>query len=70
MVDGIVFETNPARLRHARKMVASGIGPRELDKFRPRLRAHVIQFLGKLLHKPDKFLDHIREYVCRLLNIH
>ena len=61
MTDGILFEKDVGRLRQARKLVASGIGPRELDKFRPHLKVHVVSFLGRLLQKPEKFLDHIRE---------
>ena len=59
MEDGIVFEPNPARLRQARRLVSSGVSPRELDGYRPQLRAHVVNFLGQLLESPKSFARHV-----------
>ena len=61
MDEGILFETNGGRLRQGRKLVASGTGPRELEKFRPQLQSHIVSFLGRLLQHPDRFLKHVRE---------
>ncbi|TCD60834.1 hypothetical protein EIP91_009423 [Steccherinum ochraceum] len=60
MNEGILFETNPLRLRQARRLVALGIGPRELDKYRSQLRTHVVSYLGRLLEDPDEYRRHIR----------
>ena len=61
MDEGILFETDPQRLRQARRLVAACVGPRELDKYRPQLRAHVVSFLGRVLENPREYGQHIRE---------
>ncbi|KAH8103831.1 cytochrome P450 [Cristinia sonorae] len=60
MDGGVLFETNPVKLRQARRLVATGVSSRELDIYRPQLRTHIAKMLEKFLHTPDKFLDHIQ----------
>ncbi|TCD60372.1 hypothetical protein EIP91_010263 [Steccherinum ochraceum] len=60
--NGVTFEPDPARQRLARRLVATGVGPVEITKYKGRLREHVTKFLGHLLRTPDKFLDHIRDF--------
>ncbi|KAH8103808.1 cytochrome P450 [Cristinia sonorae] len=59
MDEGGLYETNPTRLRHARRLVASGVSARELESYRPQIRSHINTLLGRFLNTPDRFFDHI-----------
>lgn len=62
MDDGILFEPNVVRLRQARRLVASGMAPRELDRYRAHLRADVVRYLGRLAETPNEFFAHTSGY--------
>lgn len=61
MDDGILFQSDPARLRQARRLVASGVAPRELSNFRPQLEAHILSFLNQLATSPEDFREHVHQ---------
>lgn len=63
MDGGILYEEDVVRLRQARRLVSTGVGPRELEKYRPQLRANIVTFLGHLLETPEEFIEHIRKCV-------
>ena len=65
MTGGVLYETDAVRLRQARRLVATGVSPREMDKYRLQLQTHIVSCMGNLLRKPNDFLSHLREYgVC------
>ncbi|TCD68006.1 hypothetical protein EIP91_011675 [Steccherinum ochraceum] len=64
--DGIIFQPQPSRLREGRKLLASGLQPRELEAFRPVIQAAVVRFLSLLLKEPKDFLSHLHRSRTRL----
>lgn len=62
---GVVLEHDPSRLRHARKLLNTVLGPRQLPQYRDVIMEHVNILLYNLLNEPVEFIDHIRQYVAR-----
>ncbi|KAH9836619.1 cytochrome P450 [Rhodofomes roseus] len=58
---GVLFESNPVRMRKSRKLLHMVLQPRELRLFDPTLVEKNNRFLHNLLHSPHKFLEHIRK---------
>ncbi|TFY59702.1 hypothetical protein EVJ58_g5618 [Rhodofomes roseus] len=58
---GVLFESNPVRMRKSRKLLHMVLQPRELRLFDPTLVEKNSRFLHNLLQNPHKFLEHIRK---------
>ncbi|OBZ71422.1 hypothetical protein A0H81_08933 [Grifola frondosa] len=57
---GVLFESDPNRLRQSRKMLNLILGPRQLETYRAVMEKYVVQFLDNLLESSDKFAEHAR----------
>ncbi|OBZ71184.1 O-methylsterigmatocystin oxidoreductase [Grifola frondosa] len=57
---GVLFESDPNRLRQSRKMLNLILGPRQLETYRIMIEKYVVQFLHNLLESPEGFAEHAR----------
>ncbi|TCD68003.1 hypothetical protein EIP91_011672 [Steccherinum ochraceum] len=61
MDEGVLFQTHTARLRQGRKLLASGLNPRELEAYEPTMNEAATRFLADLIQDPENFLSHIHK---------
>ncbi|KAH8100255.1 cytochrome P450 [Cristinia sonorae] len=57
--EGVLFQTHNGRLRQARRLLALGLQPRELEAYQTSMQHATIRFLADLLRDPANFLSHI-----------
>ena len=57
------MEHNPARLRHARRLLHQTLQEKQMPLWRDAQDHHIHVFLRNLLARPEEFLPHIRQCV-------
>ena len=63
MNEGVLFQTHPARLRQGRKLLASGLSPRELEAYVPTMNEAATRFLADLIKDPENFMAYVHKWV-------
>ena len=59
MDEGVLFQKHPGRLRQGRRILASGLLPKQLQAYLPTVHNAATRFLGDLIEDPKNFLSHI-----------
>ena len=59
MDEGVLFQTHPGRLRQGRRLLASGLQPKELEAYQPTIQDAATRLLADLVRDSTRFLAHI-----------